>query len=632
MSEEWSFSSPRRVTTTALVNLVTAGAALFVASVCLIFFQFLSLRNALIEDVSVQAMIISHNSAAALLFHDKRAGEETLAALRSSPSIQAAGIFTDKRVPLALQQRPNEAQIGLPSDALIAAGYSFSLNSLEVAQRINQDSQSIGFVVIRAGMQQLYARLLSYAGLILAVALGSLAAAYLLLSRMRRAVLNSEAHLDYLAHIDSLTNLPNRRAFNERLSYAISGAHQFGGAVGLLLLDLDNFKVVNDTLGHNNGDKLLKLVTQRLIERLRTTDTICRIGGDEFVIILASRNAAEEIVSVAEKVTAALAPPFLLGIHEIYVTASVGISVYPQDAEDVETLMRNADTAMYQAKSRGKNAYQKFHPEMDQRAQKRLSLEAKLRKALERGELLLHYQPQVDLSTGKIVGVEALARWHHPELGFVSPVEFIPVAEESGLIVSLGRWVLRTACQQAATWHDAGLLGDMHMAVNLSVRQTKDGGLMSDILTILRETNLSPNQLELEITESVLMENVHANVELMKRLQMEGIHLSIDDFGTGYSSMAYLKRFPIDKLKIDRSFVRDIPGDGDDEAIATAIIAMAHGLGMSVVAEGIETEEQLQFLRSAGCDIMQGYYFARPMSAGQLTALLLERRAAMAAA
>ena len=618
--------TPRIVRWMELANLLTAGAALLMASVLLILFQFLSLRGDLLKDMHIQARVIGENSTAALLFNDSKASTETLAVLSDSPSIEAAGVYTADHKLLASFRRDGAPAVQEPSPELAAQGHQFGFNYLDVVHRIDIDKRSIGLVTARASLDQLYARLAGYAGLTLAVALGSLAVAYLLVARMRRVVKRAEAHLDYLAHIDPVTGLPNRHAFNDRLAGALAKVDRFGGNVALLLLDLDNFKVVNDTLGHHAGDLLLKLVAQRLLECLRGGDIICRIGGDEFAVIMESSEAHVGAggAGVADKILTVLAAPFDIDVHEIYVTASVGISVYPDDAADLETLTRNADTAMYQAKGKGKNAYERFHPELDLRAQKRLSLESSLRKALERDELVLYYQPQIGMADGRVVGLEALLRWNHPERGLVSPLDFIPIAEDSGLIVPIGRWVLRTACRQVAAWRDAGL-GAINVSVNLSARQTRDSHLVHDIIGALREAGLPASQLELEITETVLMDNVHANVDLLNRLQTEGIRLSIDDFGTGYSSMAYLKRFPIDQVKIDRTFVRDIPGNGDDEAIITAIIAMAHSLGLSVVAEGVETEQQLAFVRNAGCDILQGFFFAEPLPPKRLEAFLRNR-------
>jgi diguanylate cyclase (GGDEF)-like protein len=609
----------------ALTNILTAGAALCVASIALIAVQFLALRGALVDDLRVQAQIIGNNSSAALMFLDAKAGAETLGGLAVSPSVTAASIFDANGATLAHYQRGVAPPLARPSSALVATGYHVGPTHLDVLEPVRSNNALVGTVMIRATLDQLYARLLTYAGLTLGVALCSLALAYALVSSLRRAVRSAEAHLHYLAHVDSVTALPNRHEFNERLSFALGKADRFETSVGLLLLDLDNFKVVNDTLGHDSGDALLKLVAERLLQTLRSNDVICRIGGDEFVIIVEPSEGATEIDGVARKILAALAAPFAVGGHQLYVSTSIGVSVYPRDAGDARTLTRSADTAMYHAKNRGKNGFEVFQPAMEERAQKRLKLEANLRRALERGELQLHYQPQIDLRSGRVVGVEALARWHCRELGQVSPAEFIPVAEESGIIVALGKWVLQSACRQAAAWRDAGLLDTIeHVAVNLSARQTKDAGLMDEILALLHETGLPARLLELEITEGVLMENINANLDLLHRFQAAGIHLSIDDFGTGYSSMSYLKRFPIDQLKIDRSFVHDVPGDG--EAIATAIIAMAHSLDLTVVAEGVETAAQLAFLRKAGCDIMQGFYFARPMPVDELTALLRLRR------
>jgi diguanylate cyclase (GGDEF)-like protein len=472
----------------------------------------------------------------------------------------------------------------------------------------------------------LYQRALAFAGFTAMATLGSFALAWLLVRRMRAAVVKAEQDLHVLAHIDPVTCLPNRNAFNDKLAFTLKRADRQETSVSLLLLDLDNFKVVNDTLGHDTGDTLLRLVAERLTRTLRSTDIICRIGGDEFVVIVEPADDELEPDLVARKILRALAEPFIVESHQLFVSASIGVSVYPNDAPDAAAVVRCADIAMYHAKNKGKNAYEIFHAEMALKASKRLALEANLRKALQNNELSLHYQPQIDVRTGRMRGMEVLVRWHCEALGgAVSPAEFIPVAEESGVIVPLGRWVLQTAIRQAAAWRKAGLMEDIeHVAVNVSACQTKDVQLMYEVQALLMVTGLPPRLLELEITEGVLMENVNANIALLHKIQAAGIHLSIDDFGTGYSSMAYLKRFPIDQLKIDRSFVNAVPGDG--AAIAKAIIAMAHSLNMSVVAEGVETEQQVAFLADAGCDVMQGYYFARPMPVEQLEALLRERR------
>ncbi|MES3025041.1 MAG: EAL domain-containing protein [Pseudomonadota bacterium] len=609
----------------ALANALAAGAAVCIASAALIVSQFLALRGTLADDLRVQARIVGNNSAAALMFNDALAGAETLGGLAASPSVTGAAIFDAKGATLARYQRSNAPQLAPPSPELAASGHAYHADHLDVAEPIRVNDQRIGFVRIRASLDGLFARLFTYAGLTLAIALCSLGLAWGLVASMRRKVRRTEAHLHFMAHVDAVTALPNRHEFNERLGHALLRADRQQSAVGLLLLDLDNFKVVNDTLGHDCGDALLKLVAARLVQALRGSDVICRIGGDEFVVIVDPAGDGDALEGEARKILAALAAPFEIEAHQLYVSASIGVSLYPRDAADARTLTRSADTAMYHAKAKGKNGFELFQPDMERRAQKRMKIEANLRRALAGGELRLHYQPQIELRSGRVVGVEALARWHCPELGHVCPSEFIPVAEESGFIVALGRWVLQTACRQAAAWRELGLLDTIeHVAVNLSARQTRDAALMDDISAALRESKLPASLLELEITEGVLMENVNANVDLMQRFQNAGIHLSIDDFGTGYSSMSYLKRFPIDQLKIDRSFVHDVPGDG--EAIATAIIAMAHSLGLTVVAEGVETRAQLDFLRGAGCDIVQGFYFARPMAAGELTALLRERR------
>jgi diguanylate cyclase (GGDEF)-like protein len=605
-------------------NLMVAGAALAVAGVLLVLFQYIALRGALLDDLQVQARMTGNNSTAALLFGDQRAAAETLAGLALSPAVQSAAVLDRAGRPLAGYQRDGAAAPAL-TPQLLAERRHFSGATLEVLEPVSANGEMIGSVVIRASLAPLYQRLTGFAGFTVAAALAALGLAWLLVARMRAAVRKAEQHLHYLAHVDPITSLPNRNEFNERLAACLKRADRQHTAVGLLLLDLDNFKVVNDTLGHNCGDLLLQLVAQRLRGTLRAHDIICRIGGDEFVVIIEAAEAASEADTVARKILRALSEPFQIEHHLLHVSASIGVAVYPAHGDNALSLMRGADTAMYYAKSLGKNGYETFLPEMALRAHKRLKMEANLRRALQENQLTLHYQPQIDVRSGRMTGIEVLCRWTCPELGTVSPAEFIPVAEESGVIVPLGRWVLQTACRQAAAWRGQGLFDDIaHFAVNLSAAQTRDVGLMDEVLALLKETGLPAGVLELEITEGVMMDNVNANLALMQRIQEAGIHLSIDDFGTGYSSMAYLKRFPIDQLKIDRSFVSDVPGDG--AAIATAIIAMAHSLNLSVVAEGVESAQQVAFLREAGCDIMQGYYFARPMAAPELEALLRERR------
>jgi diguanylate cyclase (GGDEF)-like protein len=603
----------------ARLNLLAAAAMLTTASLLLILFQLCSLQASFQRDLHIQADMLAPAAAQAMRQNNRLAAQQLLAPLAAAPHVRQALLYSPYGTPFARYARSST------DAAPTAPRNGMQTDYWHGSAAILKPLPGGGALYLRASLAPLYASLAQFAAFTLLVCLCAFGLTFLMVRRTRTAAQQAESHLHYLAHVDPVTQLPNRHEFNDALAYALARADRQDSSVGLLLLDLDNFKVVNDTLGHHCGDQLLKLVSERLVVILRGTDIICRIGGDEFVVIVEPADDASEMASVARKILAVLATPFDIEGHQLYVSASIGVSLYPFDAQDVATLTRNADTAMYHAKHRGKNRYAVFQSEMELRAQRRLRMEANLRRALQNEELYLHYQPQIDLRSGRIVGVEALIRWNCREMGQLSPSEFIPVAEESGIIVDLGRWVLQSACRQAAVWCKAGLLDSLeHVAVNLSACQARDPGLMDDIRAILHETQLPHGLLELEITEGVLMDNVHANVELMRRLQETGIHLSIDDFGTGYSSMSYLQRLPIDQLKIDRSFVHDLPGEG--EAIVTAIIAMAHSLHLKVVAEGVETLQQVEFLRTAGCDNVQGYFFARPMTAAQLTALLLERR------
>jgi diguanylate cyclase (GGDEF)-like protein/PAS domain S-box-containing protein len=431
----------------------------------------------------------------------------------------------------------------------------------------------------------------------------------------------AEERIQYLATHDGLTGLPNRVMFSQMLNLAIESARRYQRTFAVLFIDLDRFKLINDTLGHEAGDALLRQTSARLKECVRASDVVARLGGDEFVVLVQEVGETGEVAAVARKILSAVIEPVMLGSQECRVTASVGVSMYPADARDEQSLMRNADMAMYLAKEVGKNNCQFYSKDIKSQSLEKMALETSLRHALERGEFLLHFQPKVDLGNGTITGVEALLRWQHPELGMVSPMQFIPLAEEIGLIVPIGRWVLRTACAQNVAWQRDGM-PPVCMAVNLSPRQFNDPDMVSDIAAALRESGMAAELLELEITEGMVMHDTDRAVKLLGAIKHLGVRLAIDDFGTGYSSLAQLKRFPIDTLKVDRSFIRDIPGDPEDRAITQAIIAMGKSLSLTIVAEGVETEEQQSFLREHACDQMQGYYFSKPVVAGELAKLL----------
>jgi diguanylate cyclase (GGDEF)-like protein len=431
----------------------------------------------------------------------------------------------------------------------------------------------------------------------------------------------ADARIEYLASHDSLTNLPNREMFNQLLYFAIQAAGRYERQFAVLFIDLDRFKIINDSLGHEAGDTLLVEVANRLRQELRSSDIVARLGGDEFVVILEQTAERGDIESITHKLLSAVSQPILLSGHECHTTASIGIAMFPADGSDVHTLTKNADMAMYLAKEDGKNDFRFFTKEVKMQSIERLTLETSLRRALERNEFSLHYQPKVDLATRQITGVEALLRWTHPERGLLPPAQFIPLAEETGLIVPIGRWVLKEACAQNMTWQRRGLR-PVSMAVNLSPRQFVDESLLQDIDEALIASGMSPVLLQLEVTESMVMRNVPRAIKVLDAVQSRGIRLAIDDFGTGYSSMSLMKQFPIDTIKIDRSFVRDLPDDSEDQAIAQAIISMGKALGMTVVAEGVETSEQETFLRGHGCDEMQGFLFSKPVLPEQLADLL----------
>jgi diguanylate cyclase (GGDEF)-like protein/PAS domain S-box-containing protein len=434
----------------------------------------------------------------------------------------------------------------------------------------------------------------------------------------------AEERLNYLASFDPLTGLPNRTLFCDRLSQALERASWHKRSVAVLFLDLDRFKNINDTLGHAFGDLLLKGVSARLTDCVREGDTVARLGGDEFVLILDNLAQEEDTRLIAQKVLSYLSSPFNLEGREFFITTSIGIALYPDDGPDYETLLKSADTAMYRAKEKGKNNYQHYSPALNAKMSERLALENDLRHALEREEFELHYQPMVEPDTGRVIGVEALIRWKRQGISMVPPSEFIPVAEETGLILPIGAWVLRAACAQNRAWQSAGL-PPIQVAVNLSGVQFHQHDLVDTISKTLNETGLHPGYLELELTESIIMKSTEVTVATLRELGALGIKISVDDFGTGYSSLSYLKRFPVSTLKIDRTFVRDLTTDQDDQAIVNAIITLAHSLKLKVVAEGVETKEQLEFLQSLHCDQVQGYFFSQPLLANEVSRLLVQR-------
>ena len=665
-----------------VLSLATSGTVIFLASLMLLLTQFYFFNVSLLENTRSRAAMVSENVSAALMFSDRKSSQEILSSLRSTPEVEIAAIYDQQgHLFVSYYQDIKDKEIYILPPRAPQPGYVFSIDHLILTQPIVLQGKQIGTLYLQSDLYDVYARLAWYTAAILAIMGISLVIANTLLLRFQetitgpllslagtsetisergdysvRADLDTadeigqlarsfnlmldriqkrdsdleaeiqerkhiEARLDRLAHFDNITSLSNRHFFNDRLSSVVARAVQFNVRAVVMFIDLDNFKIVNDTLGHDAGDKLLRMVAERLSQTLRYGDVISRIGGDEFAIILENVEKISHAVMVAEKCLASLSEPILVDGNEVYVGASIGISACPDDASDMHELLKHADTAMYYAKNKGKNTYQMFLPDMKEGAQKRLTLESRLRRALERNEFTLYYQPQIDLNTQRMNGVEALIRWIHPELGIVSPAEFIPISEEIGLIVPIGEWILETACLQLKAWHDKGQT-QLSMSVNLSGRQLKEDDFVERIKDIVRKTGADPTALHLELTESMLMDAGSSTIEKLEQICALGIRLEIDDFGTGYSSMSYLKRYPISTLKVDQSFVRDLPHDSDNAAITNAIIAMAHSLKMRVIAEGVETAEQSAFLISSGCSYGQGYLFSRPVPAEQIEQLI----------
>lgn len=663
----------------ASFQMLGTSAALLLVLTVMLSYEYYSVRKDLWQKVEVEASIIEENSVAALAFDDAKTAKDVLASLHSAPSITQAALLLPDGHMLAGYNRSVGTQ---PHFQANGDGMHFGLNTLTLYQNIELNGKPIGKLFIEAGLDRFYETLKLYTLAIVIAVITALGLTLMLLGRLNRTIsqpltnlaqltrhvslwqdyslraeiesndeigelargfnemleqiqlrdtelgaeLNqrkqAEHKLNQLAYYDNVTHLPNRHYFKERLEQVIANVKRFDEICGLMFIDLDDFKIVNDTLGHHIGDEMLKEVANRLNHTLRTGDIVCRIGGDEFAVILENIHGPEQAEMVAAKIIHALNAPILLEGKEVFISASIGICMCPDHAADISDLLRNADTAMYRAKEHGKNCYRFYQPEMEGKALKRFTLENSLRRAIESDELVLHYQPQININTNRIIGFEALLRWQHPEMGVIPPTDFIPIAEESGLITPIGEWALRTACKQGKIWQAAA--PKLMMSVNLSGRQLRQADIVECILRILVETGMSPDLLDIELTESMLMDNTMETIHKTERLRAAGIHISIDDFGTGYSSMSYLKRFPISNLKIDRSFIQDIPGDLDDVAITRAIIALGNSLKINLIAEGVETQEQLEFLRSNFCTQAQGFLFSQPLSATEATNFLYE--------
>lgn len=467
-------------------------------------------------------------------------------------------------------------------------------------------------------------------GIILAATPGLLLLGTVLSLRILQQRKRTEERFNHIALHDDLTSLPNRLMLNRRLDQALGRHRRDATQLAILFMDLDRFKVINDSLGHDLGDDLLRQVADRLRTHFREGDTVARMGGDEFAVLIENPKTLMDVSACAQRLAEHMSAPYALGGKDCSVTISIGISIFPTDGSDSQALLKAADVAMYRAKETGRNNYLYYSPVMNVHTAERLQLESDLRRALERGEFLLHYQPKVELATGLITGIEALLRWKHPHRGLVPPMEFISLAEETGLIVPIGEWVLACACARNKVWQDQGF-AKMSVAVNLSARQFADPMLLPKLTRIIRASGLDPSSLELEITESMVMSYGESAVAVLDSLKSIGVQIALDDFGTGYSSLAYLKRFPIDTIKVDRSFIRDISADSDDKKITRAIIALAHSMRLKVVAEGVETADQLAFLRAQRCDAVQGYFLYRPLPELEVADVLALNRRDVAA-
>ncbi|MFK5925565.1 MAG: EAL domain-containing protein [Desulfuromusa sp.] len=656
---------------------LTSCLILLLTFVAIISLQRMSLRNDLLQEAHVLSRGISENCAATMIFNDPQAAALALEPLSSSPHVIGARLFDKNQKVFAefyqnLARNPEVDE--LKAETILSQGDIFTPTYLDVFEPVLYNGESLGLLMIRVDLAKVNNVLIRYTWIGAGVFIIYSLLAFLLANSLQRLIsdpikslalsmqtisreknyslrvqktsndalgslfdgfnemvaeieirdqelLSSEANLEYLANHDSLTKVANRMLFHDRLEHSLARAKRMKSRLAILFIDMDRFKNINDSLGHGIGDQVLCAVTERMNILVRDADTLARVGGDEFVIILDQIKKTNDVGRYVQKLLRKMAQTIDISDHSLHVTASVGVSFYPENGEDADSLMRAADIAMYQIKDKGGNSYQFYSPDMDSDARESLMLENQLREALQKKQLMLYYQPQYELKTGRLIGFEALIRWNHPDLGLVSPLDFIPLAEESGLIVPIGEWILHTACKQLKKIQEQWQL-PLNMAVNLSPRQFLHSSLVQTVAEVLYRTKLEPRFLELEITESMVMGNIDRSISKMDEFKKMGVQLAIDDFGTGYSSLEYLKKFPISKLKIDQSFVRELGTDSNDTAIVNSVIALGKSMNLEIIAEGIETVEQLDLLKKEGCDQGQGYLFGRPMPVTALPALL----------
>nr|WP_284503225.1 EAL domain-containing protein [Caballeronia sp. AZ10_KS36] len=607
---------------TVRANLVSVGIALVVASVVLLLYQAVAFRSALYDDASLQASVIAENVSASLMFDDEASMQDVLRSLGRVPYVESLSVYKSDGRLYTRYARPGVTRDEQEEGTLQSTEHrpALSLGDAFVRAPIEHNGHVLGHVVLVATSDLVHRHLAQYACFLGVACLGAMWISSLVMNRMRRRVSEAERELERLARTDPLTNLPNRRTFYEMLEERLASAKDPSRYFGIVLIDLDDFKTVNDTLGHGAGDELLQHVARVLCDTVGGRAIVSRMGGDEFAVTLATSWKRTAVAELAREIGTALCRPATFFGREINVTASVGYASFPDAGDDSGSLITSADIALYEAKALGKNTVVGFSPEMMHAAQRRAYLEAELRKAVDSDALELVFQPQFDCRSGTLVGAEALARWTHKKEGAVSPGEFIPIAENSDLIVLLGRSVLQRACVAAATWNAAWPAVAVRVAVNVSARQLRHPAFVGDVMAALAASGLTPALLELELTESHLIANRETGIAVMNRLRAAGVLLSIDDFGTGYSSLSYLHAFPVNALKIDRSFIERLPEDG--QPIVTAILSMAHSFGLDAVAEGVEDPKQLEWLVDAGCDVVQGFLTGRPMPLQQFRELV----------